>query len=60
MEVQTRVPRTESVLEVGHRKLFVTEAGTGEPWSCCTAAGPERRGCRTTPATSMCSPTGSG
>ena len=40
MEVQTRVPRTESVLEVGHRKLFVTEAGTGEPVVLLHGGGP--------------------
>ena len=44
MEVQTRVPRTESVLEVGHRKLFVTEAGTGEPVVLLHGGGPGATG----------------
>jgi 4,5:9,10-diseco-3-hydroxy-5,9,17-trioxoandrosta-1(10),2-diene-4-oate hydrolase len=31
MDVLQRVPRTESVVRVGHRKIFVTEAGAGDP-----------------------------
>ena len=44
MEVQTRVSRTESVLEVGRRKLFVTQAGTGEPVVLLHGGGPGATG----------------
>ena len=44
MEVRERVPRTESVVEVGHRKLFVTEAGSGDPVLLLHGGGPGATG----------------
>jgi 2-hydroxy-6-oxonona-2,4-dienedioate hydrolase/4,5:9,10-diseco-3-hydroxy-5,9,17-trioxoandrosta-1(10),2-diene-4-oate hydrolase len=44
MEVLERVPRTESVLEVGHRMLFVTEAGAGDPVLLLHGGGPGATG----------------
>ena len=44
MEVLQRAPRTESVLEVGHRKLFVTEAGIGDPVVLLHGGGPGATG----------------
>jgi 2-hydroxy-6-oxonona-2,4-dienedioate hydrolase/4,5:9,10-diseco-3-hydroxy-5,9,17-trioxoandrosta-1(10),2-diene-4-oate hydrolase len=44
MEVLERVPRTESVVEVGHRKLFVTEAGSGDPVVLLHGGGPGATG----------------
>jgi 2-hydroxy-6-oxonona-2,4-dienedioate hydrolase/4,5:9,10-diseco-3-hydroxy-5,9,17-trioxoandrosta-1(10),2-diene-4-oate hydrolase len=44
MGVQERVSRTESVVEVGHRKLFVTEAGAGMPVVLLHGGGPGATG----------------
>ncbi len=44
MKVLKRVPRTESVVEVGHRKLFVTEAGDGDPVVLLHGGGPGATG----------------
>ncbi|EWT01952.1 2-hydroxy-6-ketonona-2,4-dienedioic acid hydrolase [Intrasporangium oryzae NRRL B-24470] len=44
MEVLERVPRTESVVDVGHRKLFVTEAGNGNPVVLLHGGGPGATG----------------
>jgi 2-hydroxy-6-oxonona-2,4-dienedioate hydrolase/4,5:9,10-diseco-3-hydroxy-5,9,17-trioxoandrosta-1(10),2-diene-4-oate hydrolase len=44
MEVLERVPRTESVVEVGHRRLFVTEAGAGDPVVLLHGGGPGATG----------------
>ena len=44
MEVRERVPRTESMVEVGHRELFVTEAGAGDPVVLLHGGGPGATG----------------
>lgn len=44
MEVRERVPRTESVVDVGHRTLFVTEAGAGDPVVLLHGGGPGATG----------------
>lgn len=44
MEVLERVPHTESVLELGHRRLFVTEAGSGDPVVLLHGGGPGATG----------------
>jgi 2-hydroxy-6-oxonona-2,4-dienedioate hydrolase/4,5:9,10-diseco-3-hydroxy-5,9,17-trioxoandrosta-1(10),2-diene-4-oate hydrolase len=44
MDVVTRVPRTEQVVQVGRRKLFVTEAGQGAPVVLLHGGGPGATG----------------
>jgi Predicted hydrolases or acyltransferases (alpha/beta hydrolase superfamily) len=44
MEVLERVPRTESVVAVDHRQLFVTEAGSGDPVVLLHGGGPGATG----------------
>jgi 2-hydroxy-6-oxonona-2,4-dienedioate hydrolase/4,5:9,10-diseco-3-hydroxy-5,9,17-trioxoandrosta-1(10),2-diene-4-oate hydrolase len=44
MDVLQRVPRTESVVRVGHRKIFVTEAGAGDPVVLLHGGGPGATG----------------
>ena len=44
MDVLEHVPRTESMVEVGHRKLFVTEAGAGDPVVLLHGGGPGATG----------------
>ncbi len=44
MEILERVPHTESKVEVGRRKLFVTEAGNGDPVVLLHGGGPGATG----------------
>lgn len=44
MAVQTRPPRTETLLRVGRRELFVTEAGAGDPVVLLHGGGPGATG----------------
>jgi 4,5:9,10-diseco-3-hydroxy-5,9,17-trioxoandrosta-1(10),2-diene-4-oate hydrolase len=44
MEVLERVPRTQSVLKLGRRSLFVTEAGSGDPVVLLHGGGPGATG----------------
>jgi 2-hydroxy-6-oxonona-2,4-dienedioate hydrolase/4,5:9,10-diseco-3-hydroxy-5,9,17-trioxoandrosta-1(10),2-diene-4-oate hydrolase len=44
MEVLEGVPRTQSVLKLGHRNLFVTEAGSGYPVVLLHGGGPGATG----------------
>jgi 2-hydroxy-6-oxonona-2,4-dienedioate hydrolase/4,5:9,10-diseco-3-hydroxy-5,9,17-trioxoandrosta-1(10),2-diene-4-oate hydrolase len=44
MDVVTPLPRTEQVLQVGRRKLFVTEAGEGAPVVLLHGGGPGATG----------------
>jgi 2-hydroxy-6-oxonona-2,4-dienedioate hydrolase/4,5:9,10-diseco-3-hydroxy-5,9,17-trioxoandrosta-1(10),2-diene-4-oate hydrolase len=44
MKVLERAQRTESVVEVGHRRLFVTEAGSGDPVVLLHGGGPGATG----------------
>jgi len=44
MKSQPRPPRTESIVLAGHRKLFVTEAGSGDPVVLLHGGGPGATG----------------
>ena len=44
MNARTRATRTESVVQAGHRKLFVTEAGSGPPVVLLHGGGPGATG----------------
>lgn len=44
MDVLEHVPRTESMVEVGRRRLFVTEAGAGDPVVLLHGGGPGATG----------------
>ncbi len=44
MKSQPRPPRTESMVLAGHRKLFVTEAGSGDPVVLLHGGGPGATG----------------